>query len=119
MSALPRALAARQRELVRVLRDREPDTIDWSAERTAAAAPGRPGVLSDYRRQHEKHYDFTPLRDGTPCGPTFHVYPTCRTLSDAGHAATMYAYRMCHRDFDLYCEDMVTGFFESKGIHPD
>jgi len=125
MTYLPRAAAAAARaktdRLVRALRDVKPPLPDWDAERfTQAAVPGRPGVLSDYRRQHEFHYDFTPLKNGVPCGPAFHVYPTCPNLGDAGYAAVKLSYRMCDRDINRYHIDMLDeSRFESKAIFAD
>jgi hypothetical protein len=123
MKALPQAVAAAQARinalaLVRALRDIEPPVPNWDTEREAqAATPGRPGVLCDYRRRHEWHYDFTPLKNGVPCGPSFHVYPTCRSLNDAAWEAVQCAYRVCGRDVKRYPQDADPGgLFERKHV---
>jgi hypothetical protein len=119
-SNLPKAAAAAQARtavLIHLLRDVPPRLPDWDTEREAqAATPGRPGVLCDYRRKPELHYDFTPLKNGVPCGPSFHVYPTCRSLNDAAWDAVQCAYRVCHRDIKHYPMDADVGLFERKHV---
>jgi hypothetical protein len=103
MMNLPKALAARQRELVRALRDVVAPDHNWELEREALAQAGGPRPLAGTHTHHEPELRRYTVR-GTVCdapvtAPFVCDYDTGLNLSDTSENALRAAIAVTAEDF--------------------